>query len=189
MYIPKLPILAREITVNRQQFALVVTIGLLGSLPPLAGGTAAKADDWRTTTSDNGGGSTLTGKLFRNSADQNGSAPYVLLDKWGVVRGYVAAGHGVDLESSIGKQVSLQGAVRTLPGGDMPYMNCAKVIGGSGEPAPEASARLNDDGVRGPSSGFTPVATPTASTASANCPQPGRAVAGSRARAATGARE
>ena len=77
---------------NRQQFALVVTLGLLGSLPPLAAGTAAKASDWKTTTMTTAAVPLSTGKLYRNSADQNGSSPYVLLDKWGVVRGYVAAG-------------------------------------------------------------------------------------------------
>ena len=85
-----------------------------------------QAADWKTS-SEESGGSTLSGKLYRNSADQNGSAPYLLLDKWGVVRGYVAAAQGVDLESSVGQQVSLQGTIRTLPGGDMPYMTCEKV--------------------------------------------------------------
>jgi hypothetical protein len=114
--------------VNRQQFALVVALGLL----TYAAGDAAKAADWKTS-SDDSGGSTLSGKLYKNSADQNGAAPYLLLDKWGVVRGYVAAGSGVDLESSVGQQVNLHGTIRTLPGGDMPCITCDKIVGGSVE--------------------------------------------------------
>jgi hypothetical protein len=50
-----------------------------------------------------------------------------------VVRGYVAAAQGVELESCLGQQVSLQGAVKTLPGGDMPYMTCQRVLSGTAE--------------------------------------------------------
>ena len=66
---------------------------------------------------------------------QNGSAPYIVLDRWGVVRGYVAAAQGVELESCLGQQVSLQGTIKTLPGGDMPYMTCQRVLGGNAETA------------------------------------------------------
>ena len=106
---------------TRQQFALIVALGLFVFSPPLTGGNAAKASDWKSAADENGG-STLSGVLYRNSADTNGSAPYALVDKWGVTRGYVAAAEGVDLESSLGRQVTLQGTIRTLPGGDMPSM-------------------------------------------------------------------
>ena len=56
----------------------------------------------------------------------NGSVPYIVVDRWGVVRGYVAAAQGVELESCLGQQVSLQGTIKTLPGGDMPYMTCQR---------------------------------------------------------------
>jgi hypothetical protein len=131
--------------VNRQQFALIAALGLITTLPCLTAATSAKAGDWKTNSEENGA-STLSGKLYRNSADQSGTAPYLLLDRWGVVRGYVAAGRGVDLESSLGQQVSLQGTIRTLPGGDMPYMTCEKLLGGNAEavaappPAPIGSA-------------------------------------------------
>jgi hypothetical protein len=122
--------------VNRQQFALVVTLGLL----TFAAGNAAQAADWKSSSDDNGG-STLSGKLYRNSADQNGAAPYLLLDKWGVVRGYIAAAPGVDLEASVGQQVNLHGTVRSLPGGDMPVMTCDKIAGsGAEQVAPTAAA-------------------------------------------------
>ncbi len=122
---------------NRQQFALVVALGLL----TFAAERAAFAADWKTT-SDDSGGSTLSGKLYRNSADQSGAAPYLLLDKWGVVRGYVAGGQGVDLESSVGQQVNLHGSIRTLPGGDMPCITCDKIVGANSEStaAPMAAA-------------------------------------------------
>ncbi|MGO9113570.1 MAG: BBP7 family outer membrane beta-barrel protein [Thermoguttaceae bacterium] len=75
----------------------------------------------------------MSGKLYRNSADQNGSVPYIVLDRWGVVRAYVAPAQGVELESCIGQQVSLQGTIKTLPGGDMPYMTCQHVLSGNAE--------------------------------------------------------
>ena len=76
------------------------------------------------------------------------AAPYVVLDRWGVVRGYVAAARGVELESCVGQQVSLQGTIKTLPGGDMPYMTCQRVLGGNAEttqPLSSASARTRRD--------------------------------------------
>ena len=120
---------------NRQQFALVVALGLI----TFAAENAAFSADWKTASDENGG-SSLSGQLLRNAADQNGAAPYLLLDKWGVVRGYIAAGPGVNLESSVGQQVSLHGTVRTLPGGEMPCMTCDKVAGPSGEPVAAAQA-------------------------------------------------
>ena len=48
---------------------------------------------------------------------------------------------GIDLNAYLGQQVTLQGSVRTLPGGDMPYMSCEKVIGGNSEPASSPVAR------------------------------------------------
>ena len=125
---------------NRHQLSFVIVLALIGLAAALISGTAAQAGDW-TAARDDGSGSALSGTLYRNSADQNGSAPYLLLDKWGVVRGYVAAGQGVDLEARVGQQVNLQGTVRTLPGGDMPYITCDKVNGVGGAaatPAPEA---------------------------------------------------
>ena len=115
---------------NRQQFALVVALGLL----TFAAENAAFAADWKSA-SDDSGGSTVSGKLYRNAASQNGSAPYYLLNQFGVVQSYVAAGPGVDLEASVGQQVNLHGTVRTLPGGDMPIMTCDKIAGGGEQSA------------------------------------------------------
>lgn len=123
---------------NRQQFALVVALGLFAFSPPFTAGGTAKASDWKSAADENGG-STLSGVLYRNSADTSGSAPYVLVDKWGVTRGYVAADAGVDLESSLGHQVTLQGTIRTLPGGDMPCMKGARIAGDNRETAPAAA--------------------------------------------------
>jgi hypothetical protein len=119
--------------VNRQQqLSLVLVLGLISSIPAFAAGPSEQGGGWRTSSEDNAS-STLSGKLYRNSADQDGSAPYIVLDRWGVVRGYVAAARGVELESCLGQQVSLQGTIKTLPGGDMPYMTCQRVLGGNTE--------------------------------------------------------
>ena len=118
---------------NRQQLSLVVVLGLISSTPTYAKDPSEQGGGWRTSSEETAS-STLSGKLYRNSADRNGPAPYVVLDRWGVVRGYVAAAEGVELESCIGQQVSLQGTIKTLPGGDMPYMTCQRVLGGNGEP-------------------------------------------------------
>ena len=117
---------------NRQQLSLVVVLGLISSIPAFATGPSEQGGGWRTASEETAS-STLSGKLYRNSADQNGSAPYIVLDRWGVVRGYVAAAQGVELESCLGQQVSLQGTIKTLPGGDMPYMTCQRVLSGKAE--------------------------------------------------------
>src|ERR1035438_5710556 len=49
------------------------------------------------------------GKLYRNSSDATGRAPYVLLDRWGVIQSYVAPAEGVNLEPYLGQQVTVQG--------------------------------------------------------------------------------
>ncbi len=118
---------------NRQQLSLVVILGLISSIPAFAAGPSEQGGGWQTS-SEEAASSTLSGKLYRNSADSSGSAPYIVLDRWGVVRGYVAAAQGVELESCVGQQVSLQGTVKTLPGGEMPYMTCQRVVGGNAEP-------------------------------------------------------
>jgi len=120
--------------VNRQQLSLVVVLGLINSIPAFAGGLSEQGGGWRTSSEETAS-STLSGKLYRNSADSNGSAPYVVLDRWSVVRGYVAAAQGVELESCVGQQVSLQGTIKTLPGGDMPYMTCQRILSGNAEVA------------------------------------------------------
>ncbi len=115
---------------NRQQLSLIVILGLLSPLHALAGEPSNQTAEWRSTATE-AAASTLSGKLYRNSADQNHSAPYLLLDHWGAVRGYVAAAPGVDLEPSIGQQVTLQGSVKTLAGGEMAYITCESVLGGN----------------------------------------------------------
>ena len=123
----------KGIAVNRQQqLSLVLVLGLISSIPAFAAGPSEQGGGWRASSEDNAS-STLSGKLYRNSADQDGSAPYIVLDRWGVVRGYVAAARGVELDSCLGQQVSLQGTIKTLPGGDMPYMTCQRVLGGNTE--------------------------------------------------------
>jgi len=121
--------------VNRQQLSLVVVLGLISSTPTLAADPSEQGGGWRTASAETAA-STLSGKLYRNSADRNGSAPYVVVDRWGVTRGYVRAVQGVELESCLGQQVSLQGTVKTLPGGDMPFMICQQILGGNAEESP-----------------------------------------------------
>ena len=138
---------------NRQQLSLVVVLGLISSLPAFASDPSEQGGGWRTTAEETAS-STLSGKLYRNSADQSGSVPYVVLDRWGVVRGYVSAAQGVDLESYLGQQVSLQGTIKTLPGGDMPYMTCQQVLGGQAE---TASRRIPHNSVPPRDESFVPV--------------------------------
>jgi hypothetical protein len=104
-------------------------------LPPATSDGSGASSGGAPGGTATGPSSTLSGKLFLNSADRNGAAPYVLLDRWGVVCGYVAAAQGVDLESCVGRQVSLQGTVQTSPGGDVPNMTCQRVLGGKAETA------------------------------------------------------
>jgi hypothetical protein len=138
----KLPLLTRKLAVNPRQLSLLVVLALIRITPAFAADRNEQGAGWRTSTPEVAS-STLSGNLYRNSADQNGAAPYVLLDRFGVVRGYVAAAQGVDLEASVGRQVSLQGSIKTLPGGDMPYLVCHKVLGGDSETAnrPDESAK------------------------------------------------
>ena len=120
---------------RQQQLSLVVVLGLISSIPAFAAGASEQGGEWRTASAETAS-STLSGTLYHNSAAWNGLAPYVVLDRWGAVRGYVAAAQGVELESCLGQQVSLQGTIKTLPGGEMPYMVCQQVLGGNAETKP-----------------------------------------------------
>ena len=125
----------------------------MSSIPAFAADPSEQGGGWRTS-SEEAASSTLSGKLYRNSADSGGTAPYIVLDRWGVVRGYVAAARGVELESRVGQQVSLQGTVKTLPGGDMPYMTCQRVLGGNAEATTAASPQASNQNWR---DSFVPV--------------------------------
>ena len=120
----------------RQQLSLVVLLTILAVSLPVSGSEPVAADA--------GSGSTLSGRLAHNSADQNGVAPYAIVDPWGVVCGYVAPRQGLELEPYLNRQVTLQGTMKVLSGGDMPRMTVEKVIvgGRAAKPAgPQAIAK------------------------------------------------
>ncbi len=48
------------------------------------------------------------GKLVCNDANKDGTAPYVLVDKWGAVQTYVQPGPGLDLQPYVDRQVWIQ---------------------------------------------------------------------------------
>ena len=48
------------------------------------------------------------GKLVYNDAAKDGTAPYVLVDKWGMVQTYVRPGPGLDLQPYVDRQVWIQ---------------------------------------------------------------------------------
>jgi hypothetical protein len=81
---------------------------------------------------DDGPGSALTGLLRHNASDQRGIAPYMLVDRWGVVRGYVSAKPGLELEPYLGQQITLKGTMHRLPAGDMPLL-AAETVGSGGK--------------------------------------------------------
>ena len=85
-----------------------------------------------------GPGATLTGLLRHNASDQRGAAPYMLVDRWGVVRGYVSPKPGLELEPYLGQQITLKGAMRRLPAGDMPLLT-AETVGWGGKSTAVAS--------------------------------------------------
>jgi hypothetical protein len=184
--------------VNPRQLSLIIVLGLISHAAVSASEPSEQVGGWRgavveqtqepapgdvrrpaanrTSPADAPAGSTLTGKLYRNSADRNGAVPYVVLDRFGVVRGYVAAAGDVDLESSVGHQVSLQGSIKTLPGGDMPLMVCERVVGNrtdatsrSVEPRSNAARRQAvADGNQAPREVAPPPSLPTRTDMSAD---------------------
>ncbi len=142
----------------RQQFSIIAALAIACATPTYAGDYENQGSGWKAANQE-ASGTTLSGRLYRNSADQNGVAPYVLLDRFGVVRGYVSPGANGELDAYLGKQVSLQGSTRALPGGDMTCLTVDHVLG---EP------------VRSNAQKATPPARAT--TAPARVRQPARAV-------------
>ena len=63
-----------------------------------------------------GGTTSLNGMLYKNMGEGNLAIPYLLLDRYGVVVGYLAAGPGVDLESHLGQVVTVQGKAAASQG-------------------------------------------------------------------------
>jgi hypothetical protein len=77
---------------------------------------AAEGRDF-TAVSQQAGSSGYQGVLKRNSADQDGSMPYVLLDRWGMVHCYVSPAQGVVLEPYLGRDVTVQGSTQPSASG------------------------------------------------------------------------
>ncbi|MGA2035840.1 MAG: BBP7 family outer membrane beta-barrel protein [Thermoguttaceae bacterium] len=65
--------------------------------------------DTTQTRREESSSTAAAGKLYRNSSDATGRAPYVLLDRWGVIQSYVAPAEGVNLEPYLGQQLTVQG--------------------------------------------------------------------------------
>jgi hypothetical protein len=79
-------------------------------------GTPLLADDFsrqRATTDSNAQDATAPsygGKLKCNDADNDGTAPYVLVDKWGMLKAYVQPQPGLDLQPYVDRQVWIESA-------------------------------------------------------------------------------
>jgi hypothetical protein len=71
----------------------------------------------------------ISGKLLRYAND-GGPFPYAIMDQHAVVRGYAGPAPGVDLDACVGKHVTLQGAVQTLPGNKTPCLTCERILYG-----------------------------------------------------------
>ena len=83
------------------------------------------------TNSASGDGPKLTGTLRRSVLTPDGKPAYALETSPGVVKAYVSAGPGVELDKLIGKRVDVYGAQRTLSGLTKPYVLATAV-----DPAP-----------------------------------------------------
>ena len=70
----------------------------------------------------------MAGRLVRNSADRNGVAPYVLLDRGGVVRGYVTPSEGMDLRPYCGRPVTLVGSIAPSKKDQPPHLIADHVL-------------------------------------------------------------
>ena len=65
---------------------------------------------------------TLTGKLLPNSSTLPNQAPYVLLDAWGIARGYVSPGSVANLGPYLGHRVRITGRADSTPDGGRPHI-------------------------------------------------------------------
>ena len=100
----------------------VVRPGAPQALPPAAN---------TSTNAASGDGPKLTGTLRRSVLTPDGKPAYALETSPGVVKAYVSAGPGVEMEKLIGKRVDVYGAARTLTGLSKPYVLATAV-----DPAP-----------------------------------------------------
>ena len=91
------------------------------ALPPAA----------NANTGASGDGAKLTGTLRRSVLTPDGKPAYALETSPGVVKAYVSAGPGVELDKLIGKRVDVYGAQRTLSQLSKPYVLATAV-----DPAP-----------------------------------------------------
>ena len=83
----------------------------------------------------------MAGRLVRNSADRNGVAPYVLLDRGGVVRGYVTPSEGMDLQPYCGRPVTLVGSIAPSKKDQPPRLVAEHVLDSARTSATPRSAR------------------------------------------------
>jgi hypothetical protein len=113
--------------VYRQQIALVFALLTATSAAALGASPATGL----AAFSEEGPGFTLSGTLQHNASDQSGIAPYTVIDRWGVVRGYVSPKPGLELEPYLGRQITLRGTMRRLPAGDMPLLRAEELGSGA----------------------------------------------------------
>ena len=93
---------------SRHQFLFAIVLSAAGCVPLLA--SDFSADRYPATGASQADLPSYTGRLKRNDADRDGSAPYILVDKWGAIQSYVRPETGLQLAPYVGRQVWIQGA-------------------------------------------------------------------------------
>jgi hypothetical protein len=112
--------------VIRPHFFLAIVLGATAAAPLLA----YEPSEERATNDRSSQEATppsYGGKLKRNDADRDGSAPYVLVDKWGRVEDYVRPEPGLDLQPYLQRQVWIESAGTVARFDGMPCVKAAAV--------------------------------------------------------------
>ncbi len=98
---------------SRSHFFLALVFLAAASVPVLA--DEPSGDRALTNNgSDSSAAPSYGGKLICNDADNDGTAPYKLLDKWGIVQTYVRPQPGLDLQPFVGRHVWIESAGTTV---------------------------------------------------------------------------
>ena len=111
---------------GRHQITLAIV--LLATVSLNARGSEPVDDrDMPSTGSSTARVPSYEGKLQRNQADQDGTAPYLLTDGSGALRAYVRPQPGIDLQSYLGRQVRIESAGSAIRRDGARCINAAEV--------------------------------------------------------------
>ena len=124
---------------NRHLFLLVIFFATNG-VPTVFGANYDLDGTAIVDRSDTPAKVSLAGRLTRNSTNQPEGAPYILLDGWGMIQGYLSPATDLNLQPYLGRQVRIEGRATMPQDGGTPHVTVEALTTGDQKRTASVSA-------------------------------------------------